>query len=247
MNISAIILTYNESAHIEACLACLKFAHEIIVVDSGSIDNTTEIATQCGALVFTHSFENFSAQRNFAMSKAKGDWVLFIDADERVSDALSKEIQSVILQGDCAYAIPRHNYFFGRRLRYSGSMEDAPIRLFPKNSGEWKQPVHEYFETSLPVMKLKEPLIHHTTRDLAHYLEKVHRYVPLEVETMKERGRKVTWLDVVIRPPAKFIYLYFLKLGILDGWVGIQFAALSAYYDFKKYFLFKTVKHSLSL
>ncbi len=238
MSITAIVLTKNEEARIEECLKSLKWADELIVLDSDSRDQTKQIATQVGAKVFEKKFVDFSDQRNHAMSQASGQWILFIDADERVSSELAIEIQSVIESELTAYAIPRHNYFFGKRLRYSGSAEDAPVRLFPRGSGVWKQPVHEYFETSLPIKKLKENLVHHTTRDLPQYMEKVGRYVPLEVETMVMNGRRAGWSDVVLRPPAKFFYLYFVRGGVCDGWTGFQYAILSSYYDFKKYSLF---------
>ena len=137
-----------------------------------------------------------------------------------------------------AYQIPRENYFFGKRLRFSGGQQDAPFRLFPRGSGKWVQPVHEYFSTDLPVLRLKSHLEHHSTRDLAHYLEKMRCYIPLEVETMKKLKRKVFFWDPYLRSVAKFVYLYFFKLGFLDGITGVQFAALSAYYDFKKWSLY---------
>jgi len=238
MKIAAIVLTKNESKNIGACLDTLAFADEKIVVDAGSDDNTKELALRPGVQFYTHPFSDFASQRNYAMSLTTAELILFIDADERVSDRLAAEIRLETSGAPRAFAIPRHNYFFGKRLKYSGSREDAPVRLFPKDSGVWKQPVHESFETSLPVKQLKEPLIHHTTRDLAHYLEKVKCYVPLEVETMRQQGRSAGWWDIVLRPPAKFFYLYLVKLGFLDGVTGLQFSFLSAYYDYKKYSLF---------
>lgn len=238
MTISAIVLTKNEERNIGLCLDGLAWADEIIVVDAGSTDRTRMLAEERGARFVGSVFTNFSSQRNFAMTLAQTDWILFVDADERVSSELAREIKLVAEAAPAAYAVPRHNYFFGRRLRHSGSAEDAPVRLFPRGCGIWKQPVHEYFETSLPVKKLKENLMHHTTRDLPHYMDKVSRYVPLEVETMVMKGRRAGWSDVVLRPPAKFFYLYFVRGGVCDGWAGFQYAILSSYYDFKKYSLF---------
>ncbi len=245
MSLTAIVLTKNEAGNINTCLDTLLFADERIVVDAGSQDQTIQLAQSKASSVYFHEFVNFADQRNYSLVLAKMDWVLFIDADERVSLDLAREIQSATEFEPAAYAIPRHNYFFGKRLRYSGSAEDAPVRLFPKNSGVWKQPVHEYFETPLPIRKLKEPLIHHTTRDLAHYMEKVERYVPLEVETMLENGRSAYGWDLIIRPFAKFLYLYLCKLGVLDGVAGLQYAVLSAYYDFRKYRAFLKSKKEL--
>lgn len=238
MKTAAIVLTKNESKNIGACLDALTFADEKIVVDAGSDDNTKELAMRSGVQFYTYPFSDFASQRNYAMSLTASDWILFIDADERVTAELAEEIKSATKLPLAAYAIPRHNYFFGKRLRNSGSKDDAPVRLFPRGSGVWKQPVHEFYETTLPVKKMNSHLIHHTTRDLQHYMEKLNRYVPLEVETMLTQGRRIGWFDLVLRPPAKFLYLYFICCGILDGWVGLQYAALSSYYDFKKYSLF---------
>jgi len=238
MKISAIILTRNEENNIGLCLDCLAWVDEKVVVDANSSDKTQVLTEERGGKFIEHSFRNFASQRNFAMSLSQSDWILFVDADERVTAELAEEIKSVTKLPLAAYAIPRHNYFFGKRLRNSGSKEDAPVRLFPRGSGVWKQPVHEFYETTLPVKKMNAHLIHHTTRDLPHYMEKLNRYVPLEVETMLTQRRRIGWFDIVLRPPAKFLYLYFIRFGILDGWVGLQYAALSSYYDFKKYSLF---------
>jgi len=244
MSLVAIVLTKNEQENIQACLSHLEWADKRIVVDSGSADETCAIAQRQGAEIGYHSFKDFSAQRNFSMTLVPDGWILFIDADERVSAELAEEIQKVIKESPAVYSLPRHNYFFGKRLKYSGSAEDAPVRLFPRDSGVWVQPVHEYFKSDLPVHKLKNPLMHHTTRNLSHYLEKIERYVPLEVETMRLNGRRPSLFNILFRPLAKFVYLYIIKWGILDGWVGFQFAALSSYYDFKKYALFAKMRRS---
>ncbi len=257
MKLSAIVLTRNEEQNIGECLAALSFADERLVVDSGSTDLTASRAEACGARVMMHSFSDFAAQRNFAMSQTKGDWVLFIDADERVTPQLAGEIKAAISQ--CregsdreviplpksaqddeksqlsVYAIPRHNYFFGQRLRFSDSREDAPVRLFPRQHVTWAQPVHEMIMTDLPVRKLQSPLLHYSTRDIAHYQQKVHDYVPLELKTMKEKGLTPVFWKCVFMPPAKFFQLYFLKFGILDGLAGFQYAILSSYYTFEKH------------
>ena len=241
MKLSAIVLTRNEERNIEDCLAGLSWADEILVVDSGSTDHTVALAEKHGAKVLAHPFEDFASQRNFALTQAKGDWVLFIDADERVSSELAKEMMSVSedLAPLCVYAIPRNNYFFGRRLRFSDSREDAPVRLFPKQHARWSQPVHEMIATDLPVRKLKSPLQHYGTRDLAHYRQKVRDYIPLELKTMREKGVKPALWKFVVVPHAKFLQLYFFKLGILDGITGFQYAILSAYfYTLQKYWLY---------
>jgi glycosyltransferase involved in cell wall biosynthesis len=240
MKLSAVVLTRNEERNIEACLKGLAWADEMLVVDSGSTDHTAALAEKCGAQVLTHPFADFASQRNFAMSQAKGDWIFFIDADERVTPALAAEIKAALkdLTPVYVYAVPRHNYFFGKRLRFGDAREDAPVRFFPKQYVSWTQPVHEMIVTDLPVRKLKSPLLHPSTRDLAHYKQKVRDYVPLELETMKAKGVRPSLWKAIFLPPAKFSQLYFFRLGILDGIAGFQYAILSSYYTFRKHWLY---------
>jgi len=237
MKISAIVLTRNEERNIKDCLASLSWADEMLVVDSGSTDATRVLAEKQGAKVVTHPFADFAAQRNFAMSQATGDWVLFIDADERVTPGLAGEITD-LLKGPAplrVYAIPRHNYFFGKRMRFGDSQADAPVRFFPRQHAAWAQPVHEKIATDLPVQRLRNPLLHYSTSDLAHYQQKIREYVPLEIEMMRAKGLRPSFLKVIFIPPLKFIQVYFFRLGIFDGLVGLQYAVLSAYCSFSKY------------
>lgn len=250
MKLSAIILTRNEERNIEDCLSGLSWADEMLVVDSGSTDHTIALAERRGARVVTHPLIDFASQRNFAISQAKGEWVFFVDADERATPELAEEIKSVLNGTDpfqpsgepaplYVYAISRHNYFFGKRLSFGDSRDDAPIRLFPRQRITWAQPVHEVIVTDLPTRKLKSPLRHYSTRNLAHYKQKVRNYVPLELRAMREKGVKPALWKCFLVPPAKFFLLYFFKLGILDGIAGFQYAMLSAYfYTFQKYWLY---------
>ena len=247
MSLSAIVLTCNEALNIAECVDNLSFANEILVVDSESSDGTPEIAKAHGARVVTHPFSDFAAQRNFAMSQAIGDWCFFIDADERVTPKLAEEIRTVS-KGSvglsppaerpalCVYSIPFQTFFFGKRLRFGDARLEFHIRLFPKRHVQWDQPVHEKIVTDLPCRKLKNSIWHYTTRDFAHYMAKVERYVPRELAVMKQKGIKPSLLRAVVVPPAKFFQLYFCKLGIFDGIAGFQYAILSAYYAFEKYF-----------
>lgn len=250
MKLSAIVLTRDEERNIGECLEALRFADEILVIDSGSTDATVTIAGKHGARVVTHDFIDFASQRNFAMDQAKGEWILFIDADERITPELAEEIKTTVkgtvplnapegLSPLAVFAIPRHNYFFGKRLRFSDSGGDAPVRLFPNQAVTWTQPVHEMIVTDLPLRKLRNPIIHYSTRDLAHYRKKVLDYVPLELETMKAKGMRPSLLKAIFLPPVKFAQLYFLKGGIFDGRAGFQYAILSAYfYTFQKHWLY---------
>lgn len=238
--LSAIVLTKNEEQDIVECLSSASFVDELLVVDSGSADRTVTLAEKHGAKVVTHPFADFASQRNFAMSQASGDWVLFIDADERVTPELAEEIRSVILGSAqlCIYAILFQTFFFGKRLRFGDALNDYHIRLFPRSRVTWAQPVHEQVITDLPCRKFKNPILHYTTRNIAHYMCKLERYVPRELLVMKEKSVRPSFFRAFVRPPARFFQLYFLKLGILDGVVGFQYAILSAYYTFRKHWLY---------
>lgn len=237
MKLSAIILTRNEERNIRDCLVSLAWADEILVVDSGSTDKTVAVARQNGACVIPHEFVDFASQRNFAMQQARGDWVLFVDADERVTPELAGEIRCLLGQGlmPCVYRIPRRNFFFGHRLRFGDACRDAPPRFFPRNRIVWKQPVHEEVTSELPFRSLENPLLHYSTRDWEHYRAKMRCYLPLELETMRKKGVRPGWKNVLLRPIAKFYHLYFWRLGILDGIAGLQYAILSAQYTAMKH------------
>jgi len=235
--LSAIVLTLNEESNIRDCLLTLSWADEVIVVDGGSTDQTISIAEEHGAKIYTNPFQNFSAQRNFSLEKATGDWVFFVDADERIPLELADEIQSLLKSNlnPCVFSIPRKTSFFKKRLRYSGTQGDYQTRLFPREAVQWHQPVHEKIKTELPIQRLKHSMLHHGTSDLEHYKQKLACYIPLEIKTMQEQGKGRHFFNLLLRPPAKFFYLYIWKLGLLDGLAGLQYAVLSSYYDFLKH------------
>ncbi|MBI3307221.1 MAG: glycosyltransferase family 2 protein [Candidatus Omnitrophica bacterium] len=237
MKISVAIITLNEERNIADCLETVRWADEIVLVDSGSTDRTLEIASQFTHHVYEESFKNFASQKNAALKRVRGEWIFFIDADERISAALAERLRQIAVDSklDTVYAVKRLTYFFGHQLKHSGCQDDYPIRFFPAKAAHFEQPVHEEIVTKLPVRKLEEPLIHYSTKDRQHYQQKLDLYIPLEHQTMKLRRRSVNFLEVLIRPVLKFIFLYFIKLGIFDGVPGFQYAALSSYYDFLKF------------
>ena len=245
MTLSVVIIVLNEESNIEPCLQAVGWADEIVVVDGGSTDRTVERARQFTPKVYKIPFRDFSSQKNEALDRASCDWILFLDADERVTAELASEIQQTLraTDGNAAYAIGRHTYFFGKPLRFSGTREDYPIRLIPRGKAHFEQPVHETVMTPLPVLRLKNKLIHYSTRSPEHYRAKLECYIPLEARTLAEKGRRPRWTDLWLRPAAKFGYLYFWKLGILDGVTGLEYAAFSAYYGFLKYRYFYRSAH----
>lgn len=236
MTLSVVLITKNEENNIREALRTVSWADEIIVLDSGSTDQTVSLAKASGAKVYEEPFTDFSTQKNKVLSYASCDWILLIDADERITEPLAKEIQSCVrLNKQAAYAIPRDTFFFGRRLRFSGTRNDAPIRLFPRGQARFFQSVHEQIQTALPVEKLRRTMPHYSTRDQAHYQRKLDCYLPLEIKVMREKGRRAHVWDAWLRPLMKFSQIYFLQAGILDGAAGFQYAYLSSYYVFLKY------------
>ena len=236
--LSVVLITKNEAANLERCLNSVKsIADEIILVDSGSTDQTLAIAKQFGSKIFHRDFTQFSEQKNFALSLATKKWIFLIDADEALTDALSQEISTVIhsQNQETAYSVKRTTYFFGKKIRFSGTQHDAPIRLFPRGKIRYEQPVHEEIKTELPVQRLNSRLLHFTTRDLKHYEQKLDGYIPLEIETLRLQKRPRSLVDQWIRPLGKFFHQYFIQLGILDGRTGFVFAFLSARYTWIKY------------
>ncbi len=235
--ISAAIITYNEEKNIKDCLESVLFADEIVVVDSYSSDKTEEIAKHFPVHFLKRKFDNFSGQKNYALSQTTGEWVLLIDADERVSPKLQGEIQALLASDPppAAYRIKRESYFFGKPLRYSGTQKDAPIRLFPRSSVRYEQPIHEEIVTSLPVRHLQSRILHFSTENAARYNQKLRPYISLEIQNLKINKKPVTWIDVLGRPLARFFQRLIPQAGLLDGLTGLFFAYHSARYEFKKW------------
>lgn len=241
MSITVSIITYNEENNIEDCLESVRWADEIVVVDAESTDQTIHIAKRFNAKTYKLTFTNFAAQKNFAIDKATKNWVFFLDADERVTESLALEIRETLSQADSdskVYAINRRTFFFGKELHHSGCQEDYPIRLFPRNKARFQKPVHEEVITSLPIIKLKNQLIHLSTRNWEHYKRKLDLYIPFELEVMKAQSRRKSLLDLFARPLGQFVRLYFIKKGFLDGITGFKYAVLSSYYSWLKHWKF---------
>ena len=247
MKISAVIITYNEERNIEACLKSVSFCDEIVVVDSGSVDGTLALIkkhTPAGGApapaVYFRPFDHFSAQKNEAVSKATSDWILSIDADERVSEALQKEILDVIRSNPpreqiCAYHIPRKNFIFGSHLKFGANRGDAPVRLFRRGFAAFEGAIHERLSVRGRVGKLKSPLIHLSSPTLKDYVRRLDHYTQLEAIQMRDRGERFSYLKFFGKPPVRFIQRYFLQWGFLDGKKGFIYCALGSFYEFVRY------------
>jgi len=227
--ISATIITRNEREALPGLLDSLAWLDEVVVVDGGSTDDTVNYARRRGCRVATREFDDFASQRNYAMRIARGNWVLAIDADERVTPGLAGEIRRRLgSERFDAYRTPIRSRIFGRRLRFSGTQDDQPIRLARRDSSCWRGAVHEVLRpASGHVGQLRGTLEHETLGDLSEFLEKMNRYTTLEVARRLERGtpprRGDVWLSPVVEIGRRMIY----KLGMFDGPQGWAFCLLS--------------------
>ncbi len=231
------MVTYNEEHNIRDALDSVRDAGEIIVIDSFSNDRTPEIAREYTERFYQHRWEGFARQKQRAIDLATKDWVLLLDADERVTPELKDEISMVIKNTDRdGYYIPRKNHFLGKWIRHSGWWPDHTLRLFRKGKGGMvKREVHERIEVKGSVGYLQNPLIHYTYRNINQFLDKMKQYSSLSAMEMKKEGRSFSVLQILLKPPATFIRMYLLRQGFRDGLHGLILAILYSYYTFLKY------------
>lgn len=236
--ISAVAITLNEETALPAFLESLWFADQIILVDSFSTDKTTALAKENEKVtVFERKFDNFSSQKNYAISKSTNDWVVFFDPDEVITKELVLEIQQTLKNPKAiAYEVNRLFYFMGKRIKYSGLQNDYVIRLFNKNFCKYNgNLVHETLEATGEVGKLKTKVPHHTYKSFDDYTAKMHRYSALKAQMLYKKGKKPNAYHFFFRPWYRFMNQYFLKLGVLDGVEGFILAYVSAFSVFKRY------------
>ncbi len=241
--LSVVLITLNEAANLPRTLASVRWAAEIVVVDSGSTDATLEIAADAGARVFAEPWKGFASQKNSAISHATGDWVLSLDADEEVSPELAREIQALLAgePGFTAYRIPRLNHFLGRPLRHGGYWPDPKLRLFRRGAARFlDRPVHETMQSDGPDGWLRGPLIHYCYPTLDDYIEHMNRYSSIAAQALVASGRagcSWPWLawNALLNPAATFLYNYVFRLGFLDGRVGLLQHINHSFYIHWKY------------
>lgn len=243
MKISAVIITFNEEQNIEDAIRSVSWADEVIVVDSESTDRTRELAESLGATVFVNPWPGFSAQKQYAVDRAGHDWILSLDADERVSKELEEEIRGIQQVGAQAdgYRIPRLSYYMGRAIKHGGWYPDMQLRLFDRRKGRWNGAlIHESFalQNGNVSGRLKGDLIHYSVENAAHHQRMIaERYAPLGARKMYEEGRRTSPLNAVFSSWFAFIRAYFLKLGFLDGFAGLCIAYFAAHHAFMKHLL----------
>jgi len=241
--LSAIIITKNEAANIADCLDSLAFCDERIVVDGGSSDDTARIAQAKGAqVVAAPDWQGFGPQKNLALSQAKGDWVLSIDADERVSAALAEEIKQAMAEGRAdGYEMPRRSSFCGRFMRFSGWYPDYVLRLFRRGKAHFSNAaVHERVICAGKVARLSEPLLHFPVTRLEDALSRMDRYSTAGADMLVESGRRVSFMSGIMHGLWTFLRTYFFRAGFLDGREGFLLAVANAegtYYRYMKAWL----------
>ena len=239
IRITGTIITQNEESRIAAAIASLSCCDEVLVVDSGSTDRTREIAERCGARVVVHQWQGYSNQKNFAAGQAKHDWILSVDADERVTIELGNEIEvwkrSAPAMSACS--MPRRAFYFGAWIRHSGWYPDRKIRLYDRRRARWIGDfVHEAMQVDGAVGLLHGDLLHFPYRDWADHLQRIDRYTTLAAEAARASGRSGNILRLLFGPPLSFVKTFVVRRGFLDGWRGVLIAGAGARYVFLREF-----------
>lgn len=236
--ISVAIITKNEADNLPDCLASVSFATEVVVVDSGSTDATLEIARKYGAKVYYEPWQGFGLQKQRAIDHCTQPWVFVVDADERVTSELAKEIRSIVtgVKHHQAYSVKRKNFFCGKWLKHAGWWPDQVVRLFRRGAARMSDRlVHETVMVDGEVAELKGSLVHYTNRDLAQTLEKINLYSTAGAEELHKRGERSTVLRAVAHMAWAFINTAIFRLGVLDGGPGVVQALTDATNTLFKY------------
>ena len=232
------MIAKNEEKNIAKSLESVKgLVSEIIVVDSGSTDNTNKIAQSYGAKIFKRTFDNFSAQKNYALSLALNEWVLHLDADEVLSEEIKEEIKKTLENTEYdGFILTRTNFFLGRQMKHSGLDKEDRLRLAKKSLSKYVGGIiHEELKVEGKIGKLNNAFYHYTCPNLDGYFNKFEQYTTFGALKMFEKNKKARIIDIVFRPPLEFLKRYILKLGFLDGLEGFVWAVLGSYYSFTKY------------
>lgn len=247
MTLSAIVLTHNEEKHIRDCLASVRdFADELLVLDDFSTDRTAAIAREMGARVEQRKLDNFPNQRNHAIELARGDWIFFIDADERATPEVGQEIRSVVVghPSSVGYWIPRRNIIFGKEIRHTGWSPDYQPRVMQKGFARFDpaREVHELVLWNGETGYLREPLIHYNYETLAQFRAKQEKYTRYEAQVWFAEGKRAHWRGVMGQPLREFFRRFVSLQGWRDGRHGFALSALMAYYAFVRWNMLRAME-----
>jgi len=239
-SISCVVITKNEAENIGDCLASLRWTDAKVVIDAESVDRTAEMAQAAGATVFVRRWPGFGPQKNYGMDQVSTEWILIVDADERIPASLQREILSrtaVWKPGDpVAYEIPRRNHFYGAWVRHAGVYPDYQIRLFRRGTARYNDvPVHENLIVQGPIGRLTNPMDHFTERRIRDHFRKFGQYTTLAAQEKSRTVRRVYATDLIFRPLIVFTKSYLLKQGFRDGVRGLIVSVFAGMYTFVKY------------
>ena len=239
MKVSAVIITLNEERNIGRCLNSLKgIVDEMIVVDSGSIDSTVEIASSFNALIIPTSWEGYAANKNLGNLKASGDYILSIDADECLSPELAEWLKGAKNTLSGIYRMSRLTNYCGQWIRHCGWYPDWKLRLFPKEQAKWVGDyVHETLEheEGLEVIDAKGDLLHYSINSLEEHIQRINKYSSLAALELKAKNKPYSWAKALIGPAFRFLKMYIFRQGIREGYLGFQISKISAYSIFLRY------------
>ena len=232
------VITHNEAPHLGAALESVSWADEIIVIDSHSTDDTVTTARRYTSNVEIRDWAGYGTQKNYAQHRASHDWILSIDADERVTPELTREIQSLLREGPRAqgYRISRVSYYLGKWIRSTDWYPDYHVRLYDRRTARWSEHrVHESIECRGRVDTLRGELLHYPYRDISEHLTKIDRYTTLVAEQWAAEGRRTSALSALVYPRLAFLRNFVLRRGFRDGHTGLLVSMLNSYYVFLKY------------
>ncbi len=241
--LSVCIITKNEEKHIGLCLQKLQWADEIILVDSGSNDNTVEIAKSYGAKIFTRPFDNFSKQKNYCIKQATKQWILLVDADEFIEKKLAQEIQEVITNQNTyrAFWVTRQVRWLGKPLRFGGLQNEALIRLIKNGYGYYQRDVHEEMIVDGKVGHLTHSMLHDTTPTMNDYIRKHRHYLILDLRMRLKTGKIPSLAKIWLWPSLLFVRKYIFQLGFLDGLNGFKYQLACVHFVWAKYKLTRKI------
>ncbi len=236
--LSVTIITRDESANLAGALESVAWADDVVVVDAESRDDTAAIARRFTPRVVVREWPGYVAQKNFAAEQACHDWILSLDADERVTPALAEEIRRVLVStpAEAGFRLPRASFYLGRWIRSTDWYPDFQLRLYDRRRARWEgRYVHESVKADGPVGTLRGEVLHYPYRDIADHVQRIDRYTTLAARQASERGKRASIADVAVRPPLAFLRNYVLRLGIRDGQAGLVVSLLNSYYVLLKF------------
>ncbi len=234
--LTAVILTLNESAHIQECVKSVDWADRVVVFDSHSEDDTVELAKAAGADVIQSKFENYAQQRNAALDAVETDWLFFIDADERGTAELGVEIRRIMAERtEAGWYVPRHNYIFGKLTLGAGWFPDYQLRLLRHGKVRYERPVHEITVVDGEIGYLENPLIHYNYRDVAHFQQKQRAYSSYDASILKKDGVRAKPRNFILQPLRQFYWRFVTLKGYRDGLHGLRLSLYMMYYEWVKY------------